>query len=674
MPEHYLKHKRDESDRAGYTVVEDSNRLPIFSYLSRRANNIIVRIRGTFNFVRGTVGGMFQFKKRTDTTTYATGENIGFININGDLYVRSKTADLFRVGSAGDIYVTKNIVMEGVTINDFSTSLVVTDPTANRIITFPDATGTVALTSDITGFVDTSGSPVDDDFAKFTDSNTIEGRSIAETKSDLSLDNVENKSSATIRSEIVSDDIPNNAADTSGQAGTVATIAGLAPDTATTQATQPNITTMTGFVTGSANQLITDDGDGTVTSEAGLTWDGDDLDITSSTSGRPQVNIKNTNSNPKGPSLFFVNDKGAAGALNDEAGSIFFRSDNSSQVLTYYGSIAAKAIGVTSGDESGTLVLSTASSDGSSSNLRNVITGTGSVSADTVGVDIGYGTSSATTIAGTLRINGDSLISAGNLTFTPGGTLELDSTGDMTLDSSGDIEINADGGDITFKDANVILAEINSTDGIFVGQMGGSNSHLTFETTTESVILQAPADAATDERTITLPDATGTVALTDTARSLVKLKGDDFYLAGTPSTNRWYHIAMYGQSISTSSLDGLSIADSTAIRMCAFIATQNCTVHKVSVAWYQTVTADLEWEIVKVPIVNNSTSNVTLATMTATDCDGSYTANTNYAKVFTVSGGNTLTAGQGLAVCVRRTSGSSSILYGWANAEIEITS
>ena len=42
-------------------------------------------------------------------------------------------------------------------------------------------------------------------------------------------------------------------------------------------------------------------------------------------------------------------------------------------------------------------------------------------------------------------------------------------------------------------------------------------------------------------------------------------------------------------------------------------------------------------------------------------------------KVFTVSGGNTLTAGQGLAVCVRRTSGSSSILYGWANGEIEIT-
>jgi len=282
MPEHYLKHKRDESDRAGYTVVEDSNRLPIFSYLSRRANNIIVRIRGTFNFVRGTVGGMFQFKKRTDTTTYATGENIGLININGDLYVRTNTADIFRIGNSGNIYVTRTIIMEGSTIDDFSTSLVATDPTANRIITFPDASGTVALTSDITGGVGTSGSPVDDDFAKFTDSNTIEGRSIAETKADLSLDNVENKSSATIRSEIVSGDIPNNAADTSGQAGTVATIAGLAPDTATTQATQPNITTMTGFLGGTANALITDDGDGTVTSESTLNYSSNKLTVSSS--------------------------------------------------------------------------------------------------------------------------------------------------------------------------------------------------------------------------------------------------------------------------------------------------------------------------------------------------------------------------------------------------------
>jgi hypothetical protein len=43
-----------------------------------------------------------------------------------------------------------SIVFEGATANDFETTLTVTDPTGDRTITFPDATGTVALTSDIT--------------------------------------------------------------------------------------------------------------------------------------------------------------------------------------------------------------------------------------------------------------------------------------------------------------------------------------------------------------------------------------------------------------------------------------------------------------------------------------------------------------------------------------------
>jgi hypothetical protein len=41
--------------------------------------------------------------------------------------------------------------------------------------------------STTTGTVDTSGSPVDNDFAKFTDADTIEGRSYAEVRSDLNV-------------------------------------------------------------------------------------------------------------------------------------------------------------------------------------------------------------------------------------------------------------------------------------------------------------------------------------------------------------------------------------------------------------------------------------------------------------------------------------------------------
>ena len=48
------------------------------------------------------------------------------------------------LGASGSIY------WEGATDNDFETYLQATDPTADRTITLPDATGTVALTSDIT--------------------------------------------------------------------------------------------------------------------------------------------------------------------------------------------------------------------------------------------------------------------------------------------------------------------------------------------------------------------------------------------------------------------------------------------------------------------------------------------------------------------------------------------
>jgi hypothetical protein len=49
---------------------------------------------------------------------------------------------------------TESIVFEGATANDYETTLAVTDPTADRTITLPNATGTVALTSDITSAVD----------------------------------------------------------------------------------------------------------------------------------------------------------------------------------------------------------------------------------------------------------------------------------------------------------------------------------------------------------------------------------------------------------------------------------------------------------------------------------------------------------------------------------------
>jgi electron transfer flavoprotein alpha subunit len=47
---------------------------------------------------------------------------------------------------------THTIEFEGATDNEFETVLTVTDPTADRTITLPNATGTVALTSDLSSY------------------------------------------------------------------------------------------------------------------------------------------------------------------------------------------------------------------------------------------------------------------------------------------------------------------------------------------------------------------------------------------------------------------------------------------------------------------------------------------------------------------------------------------
>ena len=53
-------------------------------------------------------------------------------------------------GGANSIIIASGkLTFEGATANDFETDLTVTDPTADRTITFPDATGTVALLSSL---------------------------------------------------------------------------------------------------------------------------------------------------------------------------------------------------------------------------------------------------------------------------------------------------------------------------------------------------------------------------------------------------------------------------------------------------------------------------------------------------------------------------------------------
>ena len=84
------------------------------------------------------------FPDASGTVVLADGS--GNVTVSGDLTVSGTTTTI----NSTTINATTGIVFEGTTANDFETTLTVTNPTADRTITFPDATGTVAMNADLT--------------------------------------------------------------------------------------------------------------------------------------------------------------------------------------------------------------------------------------------------------------------------------------------------------------------------------------------------------------------------------------------------------------------------------------------------------------------------------------------------------------------------------------------
>ena len=93
-----------------------------------------------------------------------------------------------------------------------------------------------------------------------------------------------------------------------------------------------NITDLHGAgVDGSVNQLLTDDGDGTVTSEAGATWDGEVFKLTSSVVNKPHLHLLTTATGNKPPQIIFEADRGENADDGDYIGDILMKSDNDNQ-------------------------------------------------------------------------------------------------------------------------------------------------------------------------------------------------------------------------------------------------------------------------------------------------------------------------------------------------------
>ena len=255
---------------------------------------------------------------------------------------------------------------------------------------------------------------------------------------------------------IHSTNIPTLNQDTTGQAGTVATIAGLAPNTATTAAAQPNITslgtltaltvdninlndktiTITGdtddtfsIVTGAAGAttLTTHDQAGTaghfeVAADGNITLDAagdialeaggadisiaaDHITFTSASAQDPQFKLISTTNDANGCQLQLRNNKGAAGADGDGIGSIRFIGDDAAQTQTEFGKIICQVSEADDTDEAGKMRFMIAASDGTTTALTNALILEGEhATAGEVDVTIAAGTSSTTTVSGNLQV------------------------------------------------------------------------------------------------------------------------------------------------------------------------------------------------------------------------------------------------------------------------------
>jgi len=143
------------SGTSAQVIVADGSGVPTYATLSGdvtisntgvttiTANSVSLGTDTTGDYVQNLVAGtgvtLSNNSGETATPTVAIGQSIG----TGD----SPTFTGLTINGA-------SIVLEGSTANDFETTLAVTDPTADRTVTFQDGTGTVAFTSDVTTHAD----------------------------------------------------------------------------------------------------------------------------------------------------------------------------------------------------------------------------------------------------------------------------------------------------------------------------------------------------------------------------------------------------------------------------------------------------------------------------------------------------------------------------------------
>ena len=428
----------------------------------------------------------------------------GVVEISGgDLYLGRKTAD-------DSTYTAVGIVFEGASADTAETLLTVVDPTADRTITLPDATGTVALLG--------TGSTTDGRIPYYdTTSNTLLGSSILsfnDSTSTFTLDGTVNIG-ATLGTSNSTVNLINTVATTLNVGGA---------------ATSVSIGAATGTTTiNNANTVVTGD----------LAVNG--ADITTTATGT--ATLFNTNATT-------LNLGGVATAITMGATS-----------------------GTTTTIRGGTLVGNTTT--------QNLF--------DTTATTLNIGRAATSLVLG--ATTGTCAIQNPSITFGPSAAVTLQtlgtSTSHMTLAPAGELRITPSDDTVTggtrpqlivqTPDDGVSQVQITGGD-LYLGRRSANGStyfgsRLIFEGSTNDTnetILQA-ADATGGDQTITLPNATGTLALVAGSDTQVMFNDGGSALGGdsgltynktTDSLTITGDLAVNGGNITTTSTGTAAIFDS----------------------------------------------------------------------------------------------------------------
>lgn len=141
-------------DAAGGDVIFKKGGGVQHGYLSNDNDSFVIKanVQDKDLIFKGNDGGSEITALTLDMSDAGAATFNGNVTVGGNLTIQGTTTTV----DSTTIAVTNSFTFEGATADDFETVLTVADPTADRTITLPDATGTVALTSDLTSYITAS--------------------------------------------------------------------------------------------------------------------------------------------------------------------------------------------------------------------------------------------------------------------------------------------------------------------------------------------------------------------------------------------------------------------------------------------------------------------------------------------------------------------------------------